>query len=126
VAFGVGAPLSYRSVLAHDSLPHTGSRRVTFDDATLSLPQGHGVVDGISTPLHVPPTPALPVSITTHLVTVRPVPHASASEFSGLPTSGGPDCNDDATAEIANDRPLPPHQDTTDLDKVIPRPRLSS
>ena len=110
----------------HDSLPHTGSRHVTFNDANLSQPQGKGVADAISTPLHAPPTPALPVSIPTHLVTVRPVPHASASEFSGLPTFGGPDCNDDATVEAANDRPWPPHQDTTDLDGVIPRQRLSS
>jgi len=126
VAFGIGAPLSYRSVLAPDSLPHTGSRHVTFNDANLSQPQGKGVADAISTPLHALPTPALPVSIPTHLVTVRPVPHASASEFSGLPTFGVPDCNDDATVEAANDRPWPPHQDTTDLDGVIPRQRLSS
>jgi len=40
VAFGVEAPLSCRSVLASDSLPHTGSRRVAFDEVTLSHPQG--------------------------------------------------------------------------------------
>ena len=28
--------------------------------------------------------------------------------------------------EIGNDRPWPPHQDTTDLDEAIPRQRLSS
>jgi len=126
VAFGVGAPLSYHSVLAPDSLPHTGSRRVTFDEVTLSHPQGQGVADAISTPLQVPPTPALPVSIPTHLVTVGPVPHTSASRFSEIPTCDRPDCTDAATVEIANDRPWPPHQDTTDLDGAVPQQRLSS
>jgi len=104
----------------------TGSRRVTFDEVTLSHPQGQGVTDAISTPQHVPPTPAPTVSIPTHLVTVGPVPHASASRFSELPTCDRPDCTDAAPVEIANDRPLPPHQDTTDLDGAIPRQRLSS
>jgi len=125
VAFGVGALLSYRSVLAPDSLPHTGRRRVTFDGVTLSHPQGQGVADAISTPLHAPPTPAPPVCIPTHLVTVEPVPHASASRFSELPTCDRPDCTDAAPVEIANDRPWPPHQDTTDLDGTISRQRLS-
>jgi len=127
VAFGVGALLSYRSVLAPDSLPHTGRRRVTFDEVTLSHPQGQGVADAISTPLHAPraPTPAPAVSIPTHLVTIGPVPHASASRFSELPTCDRPDCTDDAPVEIANDRPWPPHQDTTDLDGAISRQRLS-
>jgi len=40
VAIGVGASLSYRSVLAPDSLPHTSSCRVTFDEETLSHLQG--------------------------------------------------------------------------------------
>ena len=61
-----------------------------------------------------------------HYVTVGPVPHASASGFNGLPIFGCPDCNDNAPVEIANDRPWPPHQDTTDLDGVIPRQRMSS
>jgi len=125
VAFGVGALLSYRSVLAPDSLPRTGRRCVTFDDVTLSHLQGQGVVDAISTPLHAPPTPAPLVSIPTHLVTVGPVPHASASRFSEQPTCDRPDCTDAAPVEIANDRPRPPHQDTTDLDGAIPRQRLS-
>ena len=81
MAFGVGTLLSYRSVLAPDSLPLTDSRRVTFDEVTLSHPQGQGVTDAISTPLHVPPTSAPPVSIPTQLVSVGPVPHASASRF---------------------------------------------
>jgi len=51
VAFGVGGLLSYRSVLAPHSLPHTGRRCVTFDEVTLSHPQGQGVSDSISTPL---------------------------------------------------------------------------
>jgi len=112
-------------VLAPDSLPHTGRRRVTFDEVTLSHPQGQGVTDAISTPLHTPTTPAPPVSIPTHLVTVEPVHHASASRFSELPTCDCPDCTDAAPVEIANDRPWPPHQNTTDLDGTIPRQRLS-
>jgi len=99
---------------------------VTFDEVALSNPQGNGVADAVSTPLHVSPTPAPPGSIPTHLVTVGPVPHASASGFSGLPTFGRPDCNDAAPVEIANDRPWPPHQDSTDLDGAIPRQRLNS
>ena len=83
------------------------------------------MADAISTPLHAPPTPALPVSIPTHLVTVGPVPYTSASRFSEVPTCDRPDCNDAAPVEIANDRPWPPHQDTTDLDGAIPRQRLS-
>jgi len=71
VVFGVGAPLSYRRVLAPDSFPHTGSRRVTFDEVTLSHTQGQGVADAVLTPLHAPPTPAPAASIPTHLVTVR-------------------------------------------------------
>jgi len=124
VAFGVGAPLSYRSVLTLDSLPHTGSRRATSDEVVLSNLQGQGVADAVSTPLHASPTPAPPASIPTHLVTVGPVPHSSSSGFSGLPTFGRPDCNDAAPVEIANDR-WPPHQDTTDLDRAISRQRLS-
>jgi len=99
---------------------------VTFDEVTLSHPQGQGVADAISTPLHAPPTPAPPVSIPTHLVTVGPVPHASASQFSEPPTCDRPDCNDAAPVEIVNDRPWPPHQETTHLDRAIPRKRLSS
>jgi len=38
----VGAPLYYCSMLAPDSLPQTGSRRVTIDEATISHPQGQG------------------------------------------------------------------------------------
>jgi len=124
VAFGVGALLSYRSVLAH-SLPHTVRSGVTLDEVTLSHPQGQGVADAISTPLQAPPTPAPPVSIPTHLVTVGPVPHASASRVSELPTCDCSDCTDTAPVEIANDRPWHPHQDNTDLDGAIPRQRLS-
>ena len=47
VAFGVRTPLSYRSVLAPDSLPYTGSRRVTFDEVALLNPQGNGVADAV-------------------------------------------------------------------------------
>jgi len=79
VSFGVGALLSYRSILAPLSLPHTGRRCVTFDEVTLSHPKGQGVADAISTPLQAPPTPAPPVSMPTHLVTVGPVPHAKES-----------------------------------------------
>ena len=107
VAFGVKTPLSYRSVLAPEFLLHTGSRRVTFDEVSLSHPQGQGMADVISTPLHEPPTPALPVSIPTHLVSVGTVPHASASRFGELPTCDRPDCNDATTVEMANDRPWP-------------------
>jgi len=99
---------------------------VVFDGVALSNPQGQGVADAISTPLQASPTPAPPGSIPSHLVTVRPVPHASASGFSGLPTFGRPDCNDVAPVEIANDGSWPPHQDTTDLDGAIPRQRLGS
>jgi len=83
VAFGVRAPLSYRSVLSPHSLPHTGRSCVTLDEVTLSHPhwQGQGVADAISTPLQAPPTPAPPVSIPTHLVTVGSVSDASASRF---------------------------------------------
>ena len=122
VAFGVGALLSYRNVLSPHSLPHTGRSRVTLDEVTLS--QGEGVADATSTPLQAPPTPAPPVSIPTHLVTVGPVPHASASRVSELPTCDHPDCNGAAPVEIANDRPWHPHQDTTDLDGAIPQQRL--
>jgi len=125
VAFGVGALLSNRSVLAPHSLPHTGRRFVTFDEVTLSHLKGQGVADAISTPLQAPPTPAPPVSIPTHLVTVGPVPHASASRVSKLPTCDCPDCTDTAPVEIANDRPWHPHQDTTYLDGAILRQRLS-
>jgi len=48
MALSVGDLLSYRSVLVPDSLPHTGRRRVTFDEVTLSHPQGQGVTDVIS------------------------------------------------------------------------------
>ena len=92
---------------------------MTFDEATLSHPQG--VADVISTPLHAPPTPAPPVAIPTHLVSVGPVPHTSASQFSELLTCDRPDCNDAATVEIVNDRPWTLHQDTTDLDEAIPQ-----
>jgi len=120
VAFGVRAPIPYHSVLAPDPLKHTGSRRVAFDEVTLSHLQGQGVADAISTPLHTPPTPALPVSIPTHLVTV------GSSRFSELPICDRPDCNDTATVEITNDRPWPPRQDTTDLDRAIHRKRLNT
>ena len=76
--------------------------------------------------MHAPPTPAPPVSIPTHLFTVGPVPHASTSRFSELPTCDRPDCNNAAPVEIVNDRPWPPHQDTTVLDGAIPRQRLST
>ena len=99
---------------------------MTFDELALSNPQGQGVVDAVPTPLHVSPTPAPSASIPTHLVTARPVPHASASGLSGLPTCGSPDCNDAAPLEIANDRPWPPHQDTRYLERAILRHRLSS
>jgi len=36
---------------------------VTFDEVTLSHPQGQGVADAISTPLHAPPTPASTLSL---------------------------------------------------------------
>ena len=65
-------------------------------------------------------------SIPTHLVTAGPVPHASAPGLSGLPTCHSPDHNDAAPVDIANDRPLPLHQDIRDLDEAIPRQRLSS
>jgi len=117
--------LSYSSVLSPDSLLHTVRRCVTLDEVTLSHPQGQGVADAISTPLHTPPTPAPPVSIPIQLVMVELVPHTSASRFSELPTYDCPDCTDTAPVEIANDRPWPPHQDTTDLDGTIPRQRLS-
>ena len=55
VAFGLGAPLSYSSVITPDSLPHTGSRCVNFDEVALSNPQGQGVVDAVSTPLDASP-----------------------------------------------------------------------
>jgi len=106
--------------------PHTGSRRVTFDEVALSNLQGQGVADTVSTPLHASPTPVPPGSIPTHLVTVGPGPHASDSGFSGLPTYGRSDCNDTAPVEIANDRPWPPHQDTRDLDRATHRQRLSN
>jgi len=102
------------------------SRRVTFDGVALSSPHGQGVLDTVSTPPHVSPTPAPPASIPTHLVTGGSVPHASASGVSGLPTCGRPECNDAAPVEIGNDRPWPPHQVTTDLDEAIPRQRWSS
>jgi len=47
VAFGIGAPLSYHIVLEPDLLPHTGSRRMTFDVVALSNPQGQGVLDAV-------------------------------------------------------------------------------
>jgi len=125
VTFGVGALLSYRSVLAPHSLLHKGRSCVTLDEVTLSHPQGQGVTDAISTPLQAPPTPAPPVSIPTHLVTVGPFPHASASRVSELPTCDHPDCTDTAPVEIANDRPWHPHQDTTDLDGAFSRQRMS-
>ena len=40
MALGIGACLSYRSVLPPDSLPHTDGRRVTFDGVALSIQQG--------------------------------------------------------------------------------------
>jgi len=52
VALGVGAPLSYCSVLAPDLLPYTGSSRVIFDEVALSNPQVKSMVDAVSTPLH--------------------------------------------------------------------------
>ena len=127
-AFGVGIPLSFRGVLTPDSLPRTGSRRVTFDRVALSNPQGKGVANAVSTQLHASLTPAPPASIPTHLVTAGPDPHASASGLSGLPTCGRPVCNAAAPVEIAIDRagPWPPHQDTRDIDGAIPQQRLSS
>jgi len=88
VAFGLGAPLSYSSVLAPDSLPHTGIRRATFDEVALSNPQGQDVTDAVSTPLDASPTPAPPASIPTHLVTAGPVPHEGKSG----PKRGGVNC----------------------------------
>ena len=58
-------------------------------------------------------------------MTAGPVPHASASGFSGLTIFGRPDYNEAATVEITNDRPWPPRQDTTDFDGASPRQRLS-
>jgi len=66
------------------------------------------VADAVSTQLHASPTASIP----THLVTAGPVPHASASGLSGLPTCGRPDRNDAAPVEIANYRLWPPYQDT--------------
>jgi len=80
------------------------------------------VLDAVSTSPHVSPTPAPSDSIPSHLVTVGPVPDASASVFSGLPTFVRPDCNDAAP----DDRPWPPHQDTRDLDGATPRQRLNT
>ena len=99
VALDTGASLSYRSVLPPDSLPHTGSRRVTFDGVALSNPQGQGVANAVSKQIHASPTPALPASIPTHLVIVGPASHASASGLSGLPTCGCLDYNDAAPVE---------------------------
>jgi len=48
VALGVGDLLSYHGVLAPDSLLHTGRRRVTFDEITLSHPQGQGFCVALS------------------------------------------------------------------------------
>ena len=79
----------------------------------------------LSAPPHASPTPAPPVSIPTHVVTVGPGPHASDSGLSGLPTCDRPDCNDAAPVEIANDRPWPPYQNTRDLDGVTHQQRLS-
>jgi len=104
VAFGIGGSLSYQSVLPPDSLPHTDSRRVTFTGVVLWSPQGQGGPNAVSTPLHASPTPGPPGSIPTHLVTVGPVPHASASVWSGLPTFGRPDYNATAPVDIPNDR----------------------
>ena len=99
---------------------------MTFEEVTLSHLQEQGLADVISTPLDAPLTPAPPASIPTHLVTSGPVPHASTSRFSELPTCDRPDCNDAASVEIVNDRPWPPHQDTTDLGRAIPRQQLSN
>ena len=101
---------------------------MTFGVVDLSNSQRQGVAVAVSTPPHVSLTPALPGSLPTvaHLVTVVPVPHARAPGFSELPTFGRPDCNDAVFVKITNDRPWPAHQDITDLDRVIPRQRLSS
>ena len=74
MALSVGDLLSYRSVLT----PDLGRRRVTFDDVNLSHPQGQGVTDVISTPLHAPPTAAPPVSIPNHFVMFH---HASLQVY---------------------------------------------
>jgi len=126
VAFGIGVSLSYNSVLPPASLPLTCSRRVTFAGLALSCLQVQGVLDAVSTPQYVSPTPAPPASIPTHLVTGGPVPHASASGVSELPTRGRHECNDAVPVKIGNDRPRTPHLDTTYLDEVIHRQRVSS
>ena len=126
MVLGIGASLSYRSVLPPDSLPHTGSRRVTFDEVALSSPQRQGVVDAVSIQLHASPTPAPLASIPTHLIFVGPVPHASASGLIGPPTCGRPEYHDAAPAEIAHDESWPPYQDIRDLAGAIPRQQLTS
>jgi len=119
---GVGASLSYWSVLAPHLLPHTGSRCVTLGVVDLSNSQRQGVAVAVSSPPHVSLTPAPPGSLPTvaHLVTVGSVPHARAPGFSELPTFNCPDCNDAVFVNMANDRPWRAHQDTTDLDRAIP------
>ena len=116
VDLSVGALLSYHRVLAPDTPPHTGSCRVTSDEVALSNPQGKGMVDAVSTSLHASLTSAPPGSIPTHLVTVGPVPHASASGFSGLPTFGPSDCNDAAPVETAKAGP----QDSKSIPPSLP------
>jgi len=98
---------------------------VTYDGAALSSPQEQGAADAVSTQLHASPTPAPPTSIPTHLVIVGPVPHASASGLSGLPTCDHPDYHDAAPVEIAHDKPWPPYQDTRDLTGAIARQRMN-
>jgi len=102
VGFGIVASLSYRSVQVPHSLLHTDSRCVTLVVVDLSNPQGQGGAVAVSTPPHASLTPAPPDFVHTHLVTVWPAPHASASGLSGLSTFGCPDCNDTAPVETAN------------------------
>jgi len=88
VAFGSSCSLSYQSMSATDSLPHANSRCVTLDVVNPSNPQGQGVVEAVSTPLHTSPTPAPPGSVPTHLE-VGSVPHVSACVLSGPHTLVG-------------------------------------
>ena len=96
---------------------------MTLGVVDISNSQRQGVAVTVSTPPHASLTPAPPGSLPTvaHLVTVGPVPHARAPGFSELFTFGHPDCNGAVFVKITNDRPLSAHQDTTDLDGIIPR-----
>ena len=115
VAFGVKTSPLYRSMLAPSTISHTKSCCTTFDVVDLSNPQGQGVAAAaaaaatpcrvVCTLLHASLTPALPSSVPTHLVTVGPAHHASASGLSGLHTLACPDCNDSAPVEIVNGGP---------------------